>query len=225
VERWLDRPFLLAGGDRSSKAELEGGSVAVEVLQPESEVELSGGEVAGGDEDEDGVLNLGGEFGERVARAGAGNCVEFVEAELVVERERGRRGEGAGFAGAGCKGRVETGREVLRIAPGQESGDGLQGGELRAGEVLCDVDGAVVDKLLETKAGSGLGEGPRLDGVLIFGADGHDTTLLTVLHGLRSCTYWTLEERGKVSFAFPRFSPKGGMSVGIILSGVWITRH
>ncbi len=196
-------PVLIGGRRRLDKAELEGGGVAVEVLQPESEVEFSGGEVAGGDEAEDCVLDLGGEFGERVTGAGAGNCVELVEAELVVDSERARRVEGAGFAGAGHKGRGEAGREVLRIAPGQESGDGLEGGELRGGEVLCDVDCAVVDKLLETKAGCGLGEGPRLDKVLILGTDGHDTDLLTVLRGLRPCTYWTLEERGKVSFTSP----------------------
>ena len=103
----------------------------MQVFQPEGEVEFSSGEVAGGDEAEDGVLDLGGEFGEGVAGAGAGDCVELVEAELVVEGERGRRGEGASFAGAGRKGGLEMSGEVLRIAPGEESGDGLEGGELR----------------------------------------------------------------------------------------------
>ena len=59
----------------------------MEVFEPEGQVEFSGGEVAGGDEAEDGVLNLGGKFGEGVAGAGAGDGVEFVEAELIVERE------------------------------------------------------------------------------------------------------------------------------------------
>ena len=66
----------------------------MEVFEPEGEVELSGGEVAGGDEAEDGVLDLGWEFGEGVAGAGAGDGVELVEAELVVEGDGGRRGRG-----------------------------------------------------------------------------------------------------------------------------------
>jgi hypothetical protein len=57
----------------------------VEVFEPEGEVELSRGEVASGDEAEDGILDFGWEFGEGVAGAGAGNGVELVEAELIVE--------------------------------------------------------------------------------------------------------------------------------------------
>jgi hypothetical protein len=52
----------------------------VEVFEPEGEVELSGGEVAGGDETQDGVLNFSREFGEGVASVGAGDDVELVEA-------------------------------------------------------------------------------------------------------------------------------------------------
>ena len=87
----------------------------MELFEPEGEVEFSGGEVAGGDEAEDGVLDFGGEFGEGVAGAGAGDGVEFVEAELVVEGERGRRGEGEGLAGAGGEGGVEVGRDVFGV--------------------------------------------------------------------------------------------------------------
>jgi len=57
----------------------------VEVFEPKGEVELSGGEVASGDEAENGVLNLGWEVGEGVAGAGSRDGVEFVEAELVVK--------------------------------------------------------------------------------------------------------------------------------------------
>ena len=72
---------------------LEGGGGAVEFFEPEGEVELSGGKVAGGDEVEDGVLNFGWKLGEGVAGAGAGEDVKFVEAEMIVEGKRGR-GEG-----------------------------------------------------------------------------------------------------------------------------------
>lgn len=79
------------------------------------------------------------------------------------------------------------------------SGDGLQGGELRGAQVLRDVEGAGVDKLLKAKIGWGLGDRPEGDEILVLGTDCHDTTLL-MKHGLRSCTYWTPETGGKVSF-------------------------
>jgi len=78
-------------------------------------------------------------------------------------------------------------------------GDGLQGGELRGAQVLRDVEGAGVDELLEAKIGWRLGDRPEGGEVLVLGTDGHDTILL-MKHGLRSCTYWTLERGGKVSF-------------------------
>lgn len=62
----------------------------MELFEPEGEVELSGGEVAAGDEAEDGVLDLGRKFGEGIAGAGAGDSVELVEAEVVVEGGKGR---------------------------------------------------------------------------------------------------------------------------------------
>ena len=43
---------------------------------------------------------------------------------------------------------------------------------------MGDVDGAVVDKLLKTKAWGGLGAAVCGDDVRMFRADGHDTTLL-----------------------------------------------
>jgi hypothetical protein len=197
----------------------------VKVFEPEGEVELSCGEVAGGDEAEDGVLDFRGELGEGVAGAGASDGVELVEAELIVEGERGRRGKGKGRSGAGGEGGVDTCGETLGLGPKNERGDGLQGGELRVAQILCHVDGAAVDKLSEAKAGSGLGDAVGPDDVRVFNGDGHDTTLLMMRTALRSCTYWTLEMRGKVSFEGPRFSPKGGMSVWMILWGMWITRH
>jgi len=67
------------------------------------------GEIAGGDQAEDGVLDFGGEFGEGITGAGAGDGVEFVEAELIVDGDWGRRGGGQGLAGAGGKGGVDVG--------------------------------------------------------------------------------------------------------------------
>ena len=148
----------------------------MEVFKPDGQVDFSGGDVAGGDQAEDGVLNLFGELGERVAGASAGNGVEFVEAELIVGGERGQWGEGEGLAGAGSEGGFEAGGDVLWIVLLEDTArDGLQGGELRRAQVLSDVDGAVVDKLLKAKARSGLGGWVRLDEILMFSTDGHDT--------------------------------------------------
>ena len=46
---------------------------------------------------------------------------------------------------------------------------------------MCYIDGSVVDKLLETKAGRVLGGTAGRDDVRMFRTDGHDTTLL-LLH-------------------------------------------
>ena len=51
-------------------------------------------------------------------------------------------------------------------------------------QILGDVDGAVVDKLLEAKAGGGLGGAVLRGDGLMFRADGHDTTLLMMRHGM-----------------------------------------
>jgi hypothetical protein len=152
------------------------GSDGVEVFKPEGQVDFSGGDVAGGNQAEDGILNLLREFGERVAGASADNGVEFVEAELIVDGERGQRSEGEGLAGAGGERGLEAGGDVLWIVLLEDTArDGLQGGELRRAQVLSDVHGAVVDKLLKAKARSGLNGWVRLDQVLIFSTDGHDT--------------------------------------------------
>ena len=52
----------------------------VQFFEPEGEVEPSGGEIAGGDQAEDSVLDFRGKLGEGVAGAGAGDGVELVEA-------------------------------------------------------------------------------------------------------------------------------------------------
>ena len=51
-------------------------------------------------------------------------------------------------------------------------------------QILGDVDGTVVDKLLEAKAGGGLGGAVGRDDVRVFHGDGHDTTLLMMRHGM-----------------------------------------
>jgi len=149
----------------------------VKIFKPEGEIEVTGGEVTGGDEVEDGVLEFGKEFDEGVTGAGAGEGVEFVEAELVVEDERGRGSEREGLTGIGGKGGVDVGGEALRTGSKDMRRDGLKGGELRGAQILRDVDGAVVDELLEAKAGRRFGDRRRLDEVLILSTVGHDTTL------------------------------------------------
>ena len=105
----------------------------LQVFEPVGQVELAGGEVAGGDEAEDGVLNFGGEFGEGIPCAGAGDGVEFVEAQLIVEGERRRWRRGESSSGGGFEGGVEVGCEMFRIGPEEERRDGLEGRELRGG--------------------------------------------------------------------------------------------
>ena len=71
----------------------EGQGVGLEVFQPEGQVEFAGGEVAGGDEIEDGFLKLDGEFGEGITGTSAGDGLDLIEAEPIVE------GDGVGSAG------------------------------------------------------------------------------------------------------------------------------
>jgi hypothetical protein len=96
---------------------------------------------------------------------------------------------------------------VFGVGVENACGDGLERGELRSAQVLCDVEGAGFYELLQAKVGWGLGDRPEVGYVVMHGTDGHDTTLL-MLRGLRSCIYWTLERGGKVSFGKARFSPK-----------------
>ena len=57
----------------------------MQVFEPEGEIEFLSGEVAAGDEAENGVLDLGGKFGEGKTGAGTSDGVELVEAEVVVD--------------------------------------------------------------------------------------------------------------------------------------------
>ena len=171
----------------------------MQVFEPEREIEFSGGEVAAGDEAEKGILNFGGKFGEGITGVSARDGVDFVETKMVVEDVEARRRECRGLAGAVGESGIELGGDVFGVGMEDARGDGLQGGELGRAQVLRNVEGACVDKLLKAKVGWGLGEGPRGGEILVLGTDGHDTILL-MKHGLRSCTYWTLERGGKVSF-------------------------
>jgi len=56
-------------------------------------------------------------------------------------------------------------------------------------EILCDVDGAAVDELLEAKARGGLGGAVWRDDVRVFHDDGHDTTLLMMRHARLTFVY------------------------------------
>jgi hypothetical protein len=116
-----------------------GGGGGAKVFEPVGEVEGGGGEVAGGDEVEHGVLEVGGEFGEGVVGVGAGEGVEGVEAKLVV---------GQGEAGAGR---------------GEEIGESLVSGELGWGEVM-----GALDRALLARAGSAL-LGDRVQGIGVPG--------------------------------------------------------
>lgn len=151
----------------------------MEIFEPAGEVELAGSEVAAGDEVENGVLKVGGELDECVAGAGAGEEVEFVEAEPIVEGWKRSRVEGESLAGAVSEG-VNLGGERFCVGVQNESSDGLKGGELGGVHALRDVNGPVVDKLLETNAGSWFGDRVGVDEVLVRSTDGHDTTLLLV---------------------------------------------
>jgi hypothetical protein len=64
---------------------------------------------------------------------------------------------------------------------------------------LGDVDGAVVDKLLEAKAGSGLGGAVWRDDGQMFRADGHDTTLLMMRHARLTFVYLLDAGKGRKS--------------------------
>ena len=91
------------------------------------------------------------------------------------------------------------GGEVLRFGLKDKWGDGLEGRELRRTEIFCDVDGAVVDKLLKTKAGSGLGGAIWRDDIQMFRADGHDTTLLMMHTAWLTFVYLLDDGKGRKS--------------------------
>lgn len=126
------------------RAECGGGA---EVFEPEGEVEILRGEVAGGDEVEHGVLKLGGELGEGIAGTGAGEGVECIQAEGVGFGSGRARGGAA--AGEGC---VQARCEMSWIFFGlgdEAPQQGVQGGELGRAESLWDVDCAFVNEALQ----------------------------------------------------------------------------
>jgi len=147
-----------------------------QVIEPDGEIKTPGGEVAGGDEAENGVLNLGGEIGEGKAGAGTGKGVELVEAELVVDGKK-RAGE---MAGAGCEGGVEGGCDVggtglLREDAAEKR---AEGGKLREVERLGNVDGTFVDKALQASKPGELDEAVGCAQMDRTGVDRHSATLL-----------------------------------------------
>jgi hypothetical protein len=73
--------------------------------------------------------------------------------QLVVEGQRGAAAWRESLTGAGGKGGVDASCETLDL--GRDERSEPASGELRVAQVLGDVDGTVVDKLLEAKAGAG----------------------------------------------------------------------
>jgi hypothetical protein len=189
----------IAGDSCYLQSGCEGQGVGVEVCEPAGEVELASGEVAGGDEAEDGVLEIRVELDEGVASAGAGDGLQLVKAEAVVEGDGRRRGVGFGLAGADGEAGVEAGGGVMRAGIGEEQGDGLKCRELGRVEVLGDVKGSAVDEALQPDGWRRVRCSEQRSCSQLFGV-GHDTTLLLfrALHIKTSLdTDWTLGDGGK----------------------------
>lgn len=125
----------------------------MEVFEPGGHVQFAAGEVAGGDEAEDRVLQVGVEFGEGVAGAAAGDGFELVEAEAVVEGDGGQGGVGLEAADAGDQAGVDAGGDVLREGVREKQGDRLERGELGGIEILGDIKGSAVDEALQPDGG------------------------------------------------------------------------
>ena len=85
----------------------------MKVFEPTSEIQPAGGEIAGGDEIEDGVLQFRRELGKGVASTDAGEGVEFVQTELVIQCRRCLCPKAKVTAGSAGKGGVEAGSEIL----------------------------------------------------------------------------------------------------------------
>jgi hypothetical protein len=118
------------------------GQVAAEDFEPEGQVDSMGGEVAAGDEVQDGFLELRGKLGEGVAGAGAADGFELVQGEAVVECDGGRRGEAGRRAGG--TGVLAHG-EVAGGGTEEEGEDGVKGRELGG----VEASGIAVDGALE----------------------------------------------------------------------------
>ncbi len=156
-----------------------------EVFEPEREVDFRGGEVARGDKAEDGFLEVGGKLGEGVAGAGAGEGVELVEAEGVVD------GSGRGWR----EGKFACGAEGKDGGARDEAGECVEGGELGGIKVpsplrcfvLLEVRGADELRLwMGWTIGWDLVQsfGVAWHGVVPFGCGAGE--------GFRACSDWTL---------------------------------
>jgi hypothetical protein len=161
-----------------SGCEFEG--LVVQVFEPVGEVEFAAGEVAGGNEAENGVLKLGGKLGEGVVGAGAGDGFDLVETEAIVKGDGWRGGVGWGCGGAGDESCVEARGGVVRAGMGEKQGDRLKGGELGGVEVLGDVEGAAVDEAFQPDGWRRVSCTAQRSYSHLFGIDGHDTSLLVV---------------------------------------------
>ena len=83
----------------------------MKVFEPTSQIQSARGQIAGGDEIEDGVLQFRRELGKGVASTDAGEGVEFVQTKLVIQCRRRFRREAK--ARASGNGGVEIGSEIL----------------------------------------------------------------------------------------------------------------
>ncbi|MBB5318807.1 hypothetical protein [Tunturibacter empetritectus] len=175
-------------------------SMGVELSEPAGEVELAGSQVAGSDQAQDGVLQVGVELREGVAGTGAGDCLKLVQAQAVVEGDRRSRSIELGLAGAQSEAGVQTASRVTRPRMRQKQRDRLQRSKLARVQVLRDIKGAAVDEPFQPDNRRRVSCSAQSRCSQLFGVDGHDTTLLLVraLHIKTSLAIdWTPGERGK----------------------------
>ena len=156
--------------------------MAVQVVEPEGEVEFSGGQVSGSDEADHGVLNLGREIGKGKGGEVAGHGVEFVEAELIVGGTKARCGKTQAVSGAVGERGIEVGGKPDSVEVVTENAieQSVQSGKLRWVQDLRNVDGALIDEALEAAVLERLQVllyVAQFDGLEV---DCHDATLLIV---------------------------------------------
>ncbi len=170
--------------------------------EPRRKIESAGSEVAGGDEAEDGVLELDGQVGEGEAGTSAGERVELVEAHLMIE----------GVSEISVETSCEM--DLLRVDTAEKR---PESSELHGIEGLGDVDGAFVDEALQA---SRPGEPEETVGRARLGRadiDRHVATLL-MIRALKGYTihasYWTLKGGGNLPSHEAGFSLESGISLG-----------
>ncbi|MBB5346106.1 hypothetical protein [Tunturibacter empetritectus] len=174
--------------------------MGVELCQPAGKVELPAGQIAGGDQAQDSVLQVGVKLREGVARTGAGDRLKLVQAQAVVEGDRRSRSIDLGLAGARSKAGVQTASRITRARMRQKQRDRLQRSELTGVQVLRDIKGAAVDEPFQPDNRRRVSCSAQSRCSQLFGVDGHDTTLLLfrALHIKTSLAIdWTPGERGK----------------------------